>query len=68
MSASSLPEPKWRQHLSSVKWFLIDQWFLLALGCLVLLASQVQVPASLCSSNLFYHGVYTSHTGTHAEL
>ena len=46
MSASSPPEPKWRQHLFSVKWFLIDQWFLLALGCLVLIASQVQVPAS----------------------
>lgn len=46
MSATSPPKPEWRQHLSSVKWFLIDQWFLLALGCLVLLSSQVQVPAS----------------------
>ena len=46
MSVSNPPKPKWRQHLSSLKWFLIDQWFLLALGFLVLLASQVQVPAS----------------------
>ena len=46
MAASSPPEPKWRQHLFAVKWFLIDQWFLLALGSLVLIASQVQVPAS----------------------
>lgn len=46
MTASSPRQPKWRQHLSAVKWFLIDQWFLLALGCLVLIASQVQVPAS----------------------
>lgn len=46
MTASSPRGPKWRQHLSAVKWFLIDQWFLLALGCLVLIASQVQVPAS----------------------
>lgn len=46
MSASSTPKPKWVQHLSLVTWFLVDQWFLLALGCLVLIASQVQVPAS----------------------
>ena len=46
MCASSPSESKWRQHLSLVKWFLVDQWFLLALGCLVLIASQVQVPAS----------------------
>lgn len=43
---SGLPEPKWRRHLSTIKWFLVDQWFLLALGYLVLIASQVQVPAS----------------------
>ena len=45
-TVSGPSEPKWRRHLSAVKWFLIDQWFLLALGCLVLVASQVQVPAS----------------------
>lgn len=45
MTASSPREPKWRQQLSAVKWFLIDQWFLPALGCLVLMASQIQVPA-----------------------
>ena len=45
-TSSSPPEPKWRQRLSAVKWFLIDQWFLVAYGCLVLIASQVQVPTS----------------------
>ena len=45
-TSSSPPEPKWRQCLSAVKWFLIDQWFLVAYGCLVLIASQVQVPPS----------------------
>lgn len=44
MNASSL-RAKCQQHLSAVQWFVIDQWFLLALGCLVLIASQVQVPA-----------------------
>lgn len=47
MTASSPPpKPMWRRRLSAVKWFLIDQWFLVAFGCLVLVASQVQVPAS----------------------
>lgn len=46
MTASNPSEPQWRQHLSAVKWFLFDQWFLLALGCLVLIASQVRVPAA----------------------
>ena len=38
--------PKWRRYLSNVKWFIIDQWFLVALGFFILLASQVQVPGS----------------------
>ncbi|CAF9919911.1 hypothetical protein IMSHALPRED_004760 [Imshaugia aleurites] len=46
MTSSNPPKPKWHQHLSKAKWFLVDQWFLLALGCLILIASQVQVPAS----------------------
>lgn len=48
VTASSPPPPKptWRRRLSAVQWFLIDQWFLVAFGCLVLVASQVQVPAS----------------------
>lgn len=45
-TASRPPEPKWRRVLRAVEWFLIDQWFLLAFGCLVLISSQVQVPAS----------------------
>ena len=46
MSVLNPSESKWCKHFSAVKWFLVDQWFLLALGCLVLIASQVQVPAS----------------------
>ena len=37
---------RWRRYLSSVKWFLMDQWFLLAMAVLIIIASQVQVPAS----------------------
>ena len=40
------PIPKWRRYLSTLKWFLIDQWFLVALGCLILISSQVQVSSS----------------------
>ena len=45
-TASGQPKSTWRRVLSAISWFLIDQWFLLALGMLVLIASQVQVPAS----------------------
>ena len=38
--------PRWRRYLSTVKWFIADQWFLVALGFFILLASQVQVPSS----------------------
>ena len=37
---------RWRHHLSSVKWFILDQWFLLAMAILIVIASQAQVPAS----------------------
>ena len=46
MADPGLPEPRRRRLLSTVQWFVVDQWFLLALGCLVLIASQVQVPTS----------------------
>ena len=46
MTSSNPPKSKWHHHLSTAKWFLVDQWFLLALGCLILIASQVQVPVS----------------------
>jgi len=46
LNTSREPEPKWRHHLFAIKWAMIDQWFLLTLGCLILIASQVQVPAS----------------------
>jgi sodium/bile acid cotransporter 7 len=32
--------------LGYIKWFVTDQWFLLAMAAVILLASQVQVPAS----------------------
>ncbi|KAE8822921.1 hypothetical protein PTNB85_10309 [Pyrenophora teres f. teres] len=37
---------KRKKALSIIKWFLKDQWFLLAMSAVVLLSSQVQVPAS----------------------
>ena len=43
---STPSRPRWRRYLSKVKWFLADQWFLVALGFFILLASQVQVPGS----------------------
>ena len=45
-ASSQVHGPKWRRYLSTTKWFLIDQWFLLALACLIIISSQVQVPAS----------------------
>ena len=39
-------EPRWQCYLSACRWFIFDQWFLVALGCLILISSQVQVPAS----------------------
>lgn len=38
-------KPPWRRYLSATRWFLLDQWFLLALGLLILIASQTQVPS-----------------------
>lgn len=35
-----------RQSTDFVTWILLDQWFLVILGILVVVASQVQVPAS----------------------
>ena len=46
VQASIHPRARWRHYLLiciSLAW---DQWFLLALGCIILLASQVQVPHS----------------------
>ena len=42
----SSPTPRWRHYLATIKWFSIDQWFLIAMTVLVLISSQVQVPAS----------------------
>jgi len=43
---SNPPKSKYRRYLSAVRWFLLDQWFLVAFGCLILISSQVQVPGS----------------------
>jgi sodium/bile acid cotransporter 7 len=37
---------KHAKALEILKWFVKDQWFLLAMGAVVLISSQVQVPAS----------------------
>jgi sodium/bile acid cotransporter 7 len=36
--------PKLQKTLNILKWFIKDQWFLVAMGFVILLASQVQVP------------------------
>ena len=33
------------QFAIGIKWFCIDQWFLIVLACLIVISSQVQVPA-----------------------
>lgn len=45
-TTSKPPKPTWQRYISATKWFLLDQWFLIALGCLILISSQVQVPRS----------------------
>ena len=46
-STGSTPSrPRWRRYLSKIGFFVVDQWFLFALGFSILLASQVQVPGS----------------------
>jgi len=37
-------KPRWRRYISATRWVLLDQWFLLALGLVILIASQIQVP------------------------
>ncbi|KAJ4984814.1 sodium/bile acid cotransporter [Stagonosporopsis vannaccii] len=42
-----VPSPsRWKTAARSIIWFLKDQWFLLAMGAIILISSQVQVPAS----------------------
>jgi sodium/bile acid cotransporter 7 len=38
--------PKRAKAVEILKWFVKDQWFLLAMGAVVLISSQIQVPAS----------------------
>ena len=44
-TAANPRKPFWRRFLSGIQWFIIDQWFLIGMCCLVLISSQVQVPA-----------------------
>jgi sodium/bile acid cotransporter 7 len=37
---------KYTKAIQALKWFVKDQWFLLAMAAIILLSSQVQVPAS----------------------
>lgn len=44
-----LPErsrSKLERYAKNVGWFLVDQWFLVALGVVIIIASQVQVPGA----------------------
>lgn len=45
-SNTALEESKLRRCFSNIGWLIKDQWFLLALGLVVLVASQAQVPGS----------------------
>ena len=46
-STGSTPSrPRWIRCLSKIRFLIVDQWFLFALGFFILLASQVQVPDS----------------------
>lgn len=45
-AATNPRKPLWRRILSGIQWFIFDQWFLVGICCLVLISSQVQVPAS----------------------
>ncbi|CAG5179439.1 uncharacterized protein ALTATR162_LOCUS9264 [Alternaria atra] len=45
-SAINKKTPKRAKAVEILKWFVKDQWFLLAMGAVVLISSQVQVPAS----------------------
>jgi len=37
--------PRWRRTLNFMVWLAIDQWFLIAMALLIVIASRVQVPA-----------------------
>jgi len=45
-SPETLPQSRFIRYANAIKWFLIDQWFLVSFGLLIILSSQVQVPAS----------------------
>jgi hypothetical protein len=59
------PVTRWRRVFNGILWYLEDQWFLGALGCLIAIASQYQVPTKhqaqkstvvtyLCVSIIFF--------------
>lgn len=79
-SQESTPSrPPWRRFFSTCKFLIADQWFLLALGFLVLVASQVQVPGDqqekkevimtyLCVAFIFFVTGCTLSTKVYAML
>lgn len=40
----NLSQPRWKAAMRAVGWFLLDQWFLIAMALLIVISSQVQVP------------------------
>jgi sodium/bile acid cotransporter 7 len=42
----ALPSTKRQRSISTLKWLLKDQWFILAMSILILISSQVQVPSA----------------------
>jgi sodium/bile acid cotransporter 7 len=42
--AQEAPKPVFRRIIDSIVWFLRDQWFLVALAALIIIASQHQIP------------------------
>jgi sodium/bile acid cotransporter 7 len=45
-AVANKPKSMYTKAVQALKWFVKDQWFLLAMAAIILLSSQVQVPAS----------------------
>ena len=45
-AAADPRKPLSRRAFAGIRWYILDQWFMVGICCLVLLSSQVQVPAS----------------------
>lgn len=79
-TGSILSRPRCRCYLSKIRFFVVDQWFLLALGFFILLASQVQVRGSQhkkkenrchispCGNHLLHYRMHATHKSTSCKL